>query len=205
MTGNDGRLGGELLGRYRTLPARIIGGVMVSLAVVLGAFTLADVVQGRTDGLTTGLALIVAVAVAAWVLFLRPSVRLHSDGVVMENVVRDVTVPFAAVEEITHDWALELNDHDGRRHSAWAVPVKRERTPRGRVDDFAETTRRRGSAGASAQGVADEVHRAFARWREQQGADTPPPGTVAVTRRWAPVPLAALAVAAGLFGLAVLG
>lgn len=165
-----GRLHGPLLRVYRTLPARIMGWSLVAGAGVLAALTLVDVVAGHRTGLLPPTALVVGLAALGWVLFLRPSVRLHEDGVVLGNVVTDTTVPFAAVEEVTHQWSLELHDRDGRRHGSWAVPVKRERVRRRPVDDFAETTvRRRGDAGTTAQGVADEVQRAHQRWRLDGG------------------------------------
>lgn len=161
---------GRLLRVYRTLPARIMGWGLVAGAGVLAALTLAEVVGGHRGGLLAPTALVVGLAALGWVLFLRPSVRLHEDGVVLGNVVTDTTVPFAAVEEVTHRWALELHDREGRRHGSWAVPVRRERVRRREVDDFAETTvRARGEGGTTAQGVADEVQRALQRWRLDGG------------------------------------
>lgn len=162
-------LTGEVIADYRTLPARIIGWSMVAGAVVLATLTVIDVSMGRDEGLLFPVALICGIAALSWALFLRPRVRLRTDGVELDNVVTDTVVPFGAVEEVTHRWALELHDGEGRRHSAWAVPVRRERSRRGALDDFAETTRRRGSAGTTAQGVADEVQRALQRWRLDGG------------------------------------
>ncbi|MGC5584198.1 hypothetical protein [Ornithinimicrobium sp. W1665] len=165
-----GRLQGPLVRVYRTLPARLMGWALVAGAGVLAVLTLVDVVSGHRTGLLPPTALVVGVAALGWVLFLRPSVRLHEDGVVLGNVLTDTVVPFAAVEEVTHQWSLELHDLQGRRHGSWAVPVKRERVRRRSVDDFAETTvRGRGDAGTTAQGVADEVQRALQRWRLDGG------------------------------------
>ena len=173
----SGRLTGPPLRVYRTMPARLMGWVLVVGAGVLAALTVVDVVAGHRAGLLPPAALVVGLGALGWVLFLRPSVRLHEDGVVLGNLVTDTTVPFAAVEEVTHQWALELVDRQGRRHSAWAVPVKRERVRRQAVDDFAETTvRRRGDAGTTAQGVADEVQRALQRWRLDGGELAPDGG-----------------------------
>ncbi|MFK5584445.1 hypothetical protein [Serinicoccus sp. LYQ131] len=170
MTQTPGpQLTGELIGVYRTTPARILGWVMVAGAGVLTALTVWDVSVGRQQGVLGALALIAGIAAVAWVLFLRPHVRLLADGVVLANVVSDTTVPFDAVEEVTHQWSLELRDRQGRRHSSWAVPVKRERVRRTGVDDFAETTRRRGTGGVTAQTVADVVQRALQRWRLDGG------------------------------------
>lgn len=160
---------GDLVRVYRTLPARIVGWTMVAVAGVFAALTVMDLLSGAHRGLAWPAALVVALAGLAWVLFLRPHVQLRTDGVVLANLVRDVRVPFAAVEEVTDRWALELHDRAGRTHSAWAVPVRREWVRRRAVDDFAETTRHRGSAGTTAQGVADQVHRTLQRWRLDGG------------------------------------
>ncbi|ANS80508.1 integral membrane protein [Serinicoccus hydrothermalis] len=195
-------LTGEVIGIYRTLPARVLGWLMVAGAAVLGALTIWDVGSGRAEGLLGAVALILGIASIAWALFLRPHVVLREDGVLLANVVADTAVPFSAVDEITHQWALELHDTAGRRHSAWAVPAKRERTRRRDVDDFAETTRRRGDAGTTAQGVADEAQRALQRWRldggELQGS------LDAAQTRLAWPPIVVLAVAICLAGVAIL-
>lgn len=202
-------LSGAVIGTFRTLPARVLGWLMVAGAAVLATLTIVDVAGGRDEGLLFPAALILGIATVAWVLFLRPHVRLREDGVELANVVTNTTVPFAAVSEITHQWAFELHDTEGRRHSSWAIPVKRERVRRTNLDDFAETTRKRGSGTATAQGVADVSQRALQRWRLDGGqlrtggrADA----GAAVARQevaWPAVVALSLALALGL--LAVLG
>ena len=195
-------LTGEVLGTYRTLPARVIGWAMVAGAAVMAVLTVIDVSLGRGGGLLFPVALICGIAALSWALFLRPRVRLRTDGVEIDNVVTDTVVPFGAVDRVTHEWALELHDGDGRRHSAWAVPVRREWRRRQELDDYAETTRRRGSVGTTAQGVADEVQRALQRWRLDGGQleDSPTRATQQVA--WPAV--VALSVALVLSVLAVL-
>lgn len=192
---------------YRTMPARVIGWTMVAGAGVLIALTVADIVTGAHRGLAWPAALVGSVAAAAWALFLRPHVELRTDGVVLANIVTDTAVPFAVVEEVTDRWALELHDVHGRRYSSWAVPVRREWVRRTSLDDFAETTRRRGSAGVTAQGVADEVQRALQRWRLDGGEleasrTATDPAEVSQQVSWSSA--AVLAVAAALLVLAVL-
>ena len=199
-------LSGELVGVYRTVPARVIGWLMVAGSALLATLTVVDVVAGRhvDAGLAWPLALVVGLAAGAWVLFLRPHVRLYEDGVVLANVVTDSVVPFGAVEEVTHQWALELHAKDGRRHSSWAVPVRRDRVRRKNIDEFAETTRRRGSAGVTAQGVADVVHRTLQRFRLDGGQlRDSGTGTPAVVQRvaWSAVTTLGLALTLGVIAL----
>lgn len=174
---------------YRTLPAKVIGWGMIAVALVLTGLTVRDLLAGHTADVVSPLALITGVATAGWVLFLRPRAALYPDRVELANVLSDSTVPFAAIEDVTFQWALELHDAQGRRHSAWAVPVRREMTRRRSIDDFAETTRRRGSEGTTAQGAADEVLRALSSWRLAGGEADP---MAEVTRRVAPSAVAAL-------------
>lgn len=178
----DDVLQGEVIATYRTVPAQVLGWAMVAGAAALAALTIVDVSRGQRAGLVGASALVVGLAAVAWVLFLRPRVRLHSDGLELANIVTDTVVPFGAVEEITHQWALEVHDRDGTRHSAWAVPVKRERVRRTEVDDFGDTTRQRGTGGTTAQVVADEVQRALQRWR-LDGGQVRGTGADTVTRR----------------------
>lgn len=187
---------------------------MVLGAGLLAGVTIYDLTQGRVSGVIFPVALVVGIAVGAWVLFLRPHVRLHSDGLVMANVVRDVVIPFAAVDEITTQWALEIHDQHGHKFSSWAVPVRRERVRRKQIDDFAESTSaRRGSDGWSAQGVADQVHRTWQRWKLDGGqVGTTSPGlgggandrAMPVSRVSWPAVIA-LVVAAALIVTALLG
>lgn len=184
--------GSGLQGVYRTLPARIVGWALVGAVLVGGLLTVqAEVELGRSVLLP--LAVCATVLSVVWVVLLRPLVELHTDKVVLRNLVRDVEVPFAALAEVGHQWALELTDTAGRRHSAWAVPKQREYSARRRSDDFAETTaRRRGRPGTTALVVADDVQRVWQRWRlggePGVGAGSDP----VVSQRWALSALAPL-------------
>lgn len=204
----DDLLTGELLRVYRTLPARVIGWLLVAAAFALGALTVADVMQGRESAPLTPLALGVWLGAIGFVLFLRPRAVLREDGVELVNILSTTTVPFGAVADVTHQWALELHDHEGVRHSSWAVPVRREMVRRKAIDDFAETTRHRGSEGVTAQGAADAVQRVWQRWRLDGGGVTAPAGgagsggaasggagATAVVKRGSPSAVGALALA----------
>lgn len=200
----NGSLSGDRLRVYRTVPARVTGWIMVAGAALLVLLTIVDMVAGTHRGLAWPAALVVGAAGLGWALFLRPHVELRSDGLVLANIVTDTTIPFDAIEEITDRWALEVHGRDGRRFSSWAVPVRREWKTRRAVDDFAETTRRRGSGGMTAQGVADEVQRTLQRWRLDGGElRTDGEGTPAIKQQVSWAAVLVLALASGLLALAL--
>jgi hypothetical protein len=186
-------LTGAPLRVYRTLPARVMGWGMVAAAVVLATLTVVDVAGGHRSSLLAPVALVVGVAAGAWVLFLRPRVTLYADGVRLTNLVTSSTVPFGAVEEVSHRWALELHDVGGRTHAAWAVPVRRDMVRRRAIDDFAETTLHRGREGVTAQSVADEVLRAMQRWRLDGGEHVDAPSEAVRSVSWPAVGVLAVA------------
>lgn len=111
------------------------------------------------------------VAVLIWILLLRPSVELRSESVTQRNILKDTTVPFSRLSDITYEWSLELTDTAGRRHSSWAVPKQREFSARRAFDNFSETTaRRKARPGTTAQTVAGDVQREYQRWLLDGGA-----------------------------------
>ncbi|MBW8173715.1 hypothetical protein K0651_11720 [Ornithinimicrobium sp. Arc0846-15] len=181
---------------FRTLPARIVGAVIVTGALVAVVISLVD---SRTRGLDLVYPLLIAGIVAGlmWMLLLRPSVEVWSDRVVLRNVFRDTTVPFAHVQSFSHEWAFEVTDTTGHRHNSWAIPRERQLTPRRAREDFADTTvRGRSKPGMTATLVVDHAEKARSAWSiadKQQTPDQP-----AVTAQWAwtsLVPVALLVVA----------
>lgn len=53
----------------------------------------------------------------------RPLVAVRPHGVLLRNVVRDVVVPWGALDQIGTQYALTLTTTDGRRFTAWAAPA----------------------------------------------------------------------------------
>lgn len=192
--------GTGLVAVYRTLPARLVGWSIAG-AVVLGGFLTvrAEAELGRS--VLVPLAVSVALLVLVWVVLLRPLVELHTDRVVLRNLVRDVEVPFDRLGDVGHQWALELIDTSGRTHSSWAVPKQREYSARRMSDDFAETTaRKRARPGTTAMVVADDVQRAWQKWRHTGGVAEP---DATAHQRWAWSALAPLGAALVALALAL--
>lgn len=178
--------GGALIAIYRTLPARIIGWAMVVAVGAVGYIVIrGELALGRD--VFFPVASLCFVMVIAWIFLLRPSVELRSESVTQRNILRDVTVGFPRLQEVTHQWALEIVDADGRKHSSWAIPKQREFSMRRGFDDFAETTaRKRAKPGTTAQSVAGDVLREHQRWLLDGGKLAPAGGASSGERpRWA--------------------
>jgi Bacterial PH domain len=65
---------------------------------------------------------IVLVAVVAWALFWRPSLRMQEHGVTVENVLRTYFVPWPAIQGIETRYSLTLQTSRGRV-PVWATPA----------------------------------------------------------------------------------
>lgn len=186
---------------YRTLPSRVLGWTLVVLAVAGGTvLTLADGIRGW--GVLGPISAMTVVAAVVWMALLRPCVEVGPDRVVLRNLLTDVEVPFARLAEVTHVWALELTDTAGTKHSAWAVPVRRDLRLAGRVDRYAEsTTRGRAHRGVHAEVLAGEVEEAWQSWRRAGGRTLQGP---ALPRTFAAASVLPLAVALALILLSLI-
>jgi len=115
---------------YRPVFARV-------LLVVVAAFALwweADLlVHGRLALAVLGALWTAAAACALVALFWRPAVIVDDEGAELRNVLRDVRVPWAALDGVETRYALTLVS-GGRRYTAWAAPTT-GRPPRPRPSD----------------------------------------------------------------------
>lgn len=175
---------------YRTLPARIVGWVILltvaGLAVVMGT-----VESSLGNNPLSPAGFLAVVAAIVWVVLLRPAVRIEPGRVALSNLLTDVTVPYERLGEVTHQWALELVDNAGTTHSSWAIPVRRELRPRRDIDSYAEsTTRGRAREGNNAEVIAGRVEREWQRWKLDGGVEEPGRGVQRTWARSALVPLA---------------
>lgn len=168
---------------YRTLPARITGWVI--LLAVAGMAVVMGVVESQIgNNPLTPSAFLGVVAAIVWVVLLRPCARVGPDDVHLANLVTDVTLPFARLSAVEHQWSLELVDNAGTKHSSWAIPVKRELRPRKNVDRYAEaTTRGKANEGNNAEAIAGHVSTAWQRWKLAGGIEEPDKG-VSRTLSW---------------------
>lgn len=66
-----------------------------------------------------------AIAMFAWVLFVRPSVELTDEAVVLRNLVRDVEVPWGRIEATQARWNLRVITVGGAAYGSWAVSKQR--------------------------------------------------------------------------------
>lgn len=145
-----------------------------------------------------------AAATAAWLLAIgyvlyavlwRPAVVIEPEGVTLVNVVRDVRVPWAALEAVETRYALTLHAA-GNRYASWAAAAPGRGSTGVGVDRSSRDLR--SDSGAA----AFMVEQGWAGWRERPGAlrDAEPPVPV-VDVRWS-IPV--VTVAAALLATAVL-
>ena len=57
-----------------------------------------------------------------WLAFWRPCVVTDAAGVELHNLVRDVSIPYGAIENVDTRFALVVTA-DGRNYSAWGAPA----------------------------------------------------------------------------------
>ncbi len=215
-TVGDGVEGGTLTAVYRTLPARIIGWAMIVAVGAVGYIVIrGELALGR--GIFFPVASLCFVVVIAWIFLLRPSVELRSESVTQRNILRDTVVPFSRLEDVRYEWALELIDTGGRKHSSWAIPKQREFSARRSFDSFAETTaRKKAKPGPTAQAVAGDVLREHQRWllnggkldvstatTSSPGMDAEAHGHVGERARWALSAVAPLGISVVVLAIAI--
>lgn len=96
------------------------------LAVAVWAGLLAYLVllvrQGSGDSAVRFLPLAALIALVVHATFWRPAVVVDDHGVRLRNVLRDVEVPFAALDAIDTRYALRLESGE-RSFTAWAAPA----------------------------------------------------------------------------------
>jgi hypothetical protein len=99
------------------------GMVLTILTAALVVFVLVnDLLTGDVLGTlvhTGGLALLVF---AVWLLFWAPAVGIRDDAVIVDNPLRRITIPWAAIERVDTRWSLRIFTA-GRAVTAWSAPA----------------------------------------------------------------------------------
>ncbi|GAA1992637.1 PH domain-containing protein [Microbacterium pumilum] len=161
------------------------GAILAAIAIAICAIGLAYVaVTEGVVSLVTWAWPIVAVAWGAWLLYIRPSVRVTDGFVEVRNIVRTYRVPWGDVEDIDSRYALTIQTVDGRRIRAWAAPApgarqamttRREEVTR--TPGEGDTRRPSDARGTSSGDAAEVVRRAFETY-QREGGTVLPGGTV---------------------------
>jgi hypothetical protein len=156
---------------YRPVTIRLLLGVVTMVAV---SWVAALVIRGRlAEGLLFALWLVAGLA-ALGCLFWRPAVVVDDSAVELRNVVRDVRVPWARLEEVTTRFTLTLHA-DGRRHQSWAGVAPGRSTVAHRLPDHRWNPSGANPSTASRDVRADSgataflVEQGWRAWRERQG------------------------------------
>lgn len=143
-------------------------------------------------------AVFLAIAGLSIVLFVRPHVRVQSDGVVVANPFRQTFVPWSVLAAVRTRWNLELHVVAGRVITSWAIAAQLDRpTFAGSLRIRSDGTRRARS-GADAAQAAQLIEQLRVRGIEPS-PDQPP---AMLSRRWDWLDLALVLLPTG---LAVLG
>jgi hypothetical protein len=210
--GHDGRV--RILDRWAERSASRLGATAVFRPPV-GAFvsavwvlvTVLWLVVAAGDGWRAVLLQLPVMALAGSLVHAtcaRPLVAVGPDGVLLRNVVRDVSIPWAALDGVDTRYALTLTA-DGRRFAAWAAPApSRFATARATATDL-ESVHWRAADGpipASAT-LRSDAGAAAALIRRLWSPGAVRHGSAAVQIRWARGVVAALAVSAAATALAV--
>lgn len=171
------------------------------LWVLVAAYVVIDVIRaGNGHDTVVALALVATVSVVIHATATRPAVVIDDGGILLRNIVRDIYVPWSAVEDIDTEWVLTVHT-SGRKYVAWAVsarnPARQRQSGSSMFSGFASPRLREMAADAqesapAASGAAGQAsEQVVERWLRWRGSV--PAGAATVTYRWELV--AALAVA----------
>jgi hypothetical protein len=138
------------------------------------------------------------VALGVYVLFWRPCVRVDEDGVTLVNLLRDVRVPFGALEAVGTRFALSL-EVSGRRYTAWAAPAPGRTSSMGLARRDAAAMKHLGTAdpdegvrastapNTDSGGAALLIQDAWSRWQDRRPSGS---GDAVTVRRVTPLVVA---------------
>lgn len=184
----------------------------IGLTIVVWAICTAGIVSALMVG--AGVAPVVLLASLAWFVWLafwRPSVVTDTRGVHLRNLVRDVGIPYDAIDDVDTRYALVVRSGD-RAYSAWGAPapggassirdsLSRRRTERTDWRDAPRSVRegltaRPGDVADSVSGAPATVIRRELERRDRDGARRDPAARAVVSVQPLLVAVSAVALAA---------
>ncbi|GAA1690301.1 hypothetical protein GCM10009808_04070 [Microbacterium sediminicola] len=154
------------------------GQVVAWIAIVIAVAALVYLaVDGGLGELVRWAWPIVALGWVAWLLYIRPYVRVTPGFVEVSNILRTHRVPWGDIDHVDSRFALTLHTNGGRSIRAWAAPAPGARQGlRTRREDVAHSpgdtdTRRPSDAEGTASGDAfGFVTRELEAYRRGRGA-----------------------------------
>ena len=178
----------------RPASARVLHAVLVAAALAWAVG-----IGGRS--LLPAGPVVLGLVVLSHAAFWRAAVVVGTSGVTLLNVLRDVEVPWSALEDVTARWSLTLHA-GGRDYASWSATARGVATTqrRARAVRRAERTGlpvRAGADGADAESALAVVERHRERWLA--GGREPSGGADAV--RWN-TPVVAVVAACAVAALA---
>lgn len=112
---------------YRQRSSQLLGWAYVVVAALL----MVDLaLTWRTAANWAFLVWLLLGLAVVWALFLRPHVRVAREGVTLSNIVRDVFIPWALLEDVGTRWNLEVYTPE-RNYTSWAISAQINRPKSG--------------------------------------------------------------------------
>lgn len=155
----------------------VFAAVVVACAVLLGDAG----ARQRWDVVAAASPAAVLVLWAAWLVYLRPCLRVGDDGLTVVNILRTTVVPWDQVDEVTTRFQTVVVLVSGERLRCWGAPTAARPARPGRANSRALAPDGR-TPGSPVQALVDSR---LAR----TGRPVGPSG--AVLRRWDTVPIGA--------------
>jgi len=194
----------------------------IVLTVVVWAICAAGIVSALvSDAGFAPVVLLSALGWFVWLLFWRPCVVTDTDGVEFRNLVRDVRIPFDAIDDVDTRYTLRVQSGSAR-YSAWGAPapggastLRSSMGLRGSTRRSTETWRdaprsvresgsaRPGDAVGSASGAPATVIRRELERRERECTRRDPAPVVTVQVRVALVAISAVLLATSVAAIVV--
>ena len=137
-----------------------------------------------TGALLTAGPVLLALAVLSHAAFWRAAVVVDDRGVRLLNVLRDVEVPWAALDDVTARWSLTLHA-GGRTHQSWSATARSQAAVRQQARAQRRAARSGTPAGPPTDGAdAESALAVVERHRERWVAAGRVPADGEVVVRW---------------------